>query len=55
MGEGIFIGNLEELARSSKGKIIGQREGGCWKYLSFLLLVATGEKELNQDVSCKTF
>ena len=43
VGEGIFIGDVEEPVRSSKEKVIGQSEGGCWKYLSFLMIVATGE------------
>eukprot|EP00092_Neocalanus_flemingeri_P070011 GFUD01085878.1.p1 GENE.GFUD01085878.1~~GFUD01085878.1.p1 ORF type:complete len:196 (+),score=56.18 GFUD01085878.1:52-639(+) len=41
MGEGIFIGDVEEPARSSKLEKSGQSEGGCWKYLSLLMIVAT--------------
>ena len=43
VGEGIFIGDVEEPAHSSKGKMTGQSQGSCWKYLSLLMVVATGE------------
>ena len=43
VGEGIFIGDVEEPVRSSKDKNIEQSEGGCWKYFSLLLLGAIGE------------
>ena len=43
VGEGIFIGDVEEPVRSSKEKIIGQSEGSLWKYLSVILTVLTGE------------
>jgi hypothetical protein len=42
VGEGIFIGDLEEPVRSSKEKITGQSEGGCWKYFSLMMIVVTG-------------
>eukprot|EP00092_Neocalanus_flemingeri_P070012 GFUD01085879.1.p1 GENE.GFUD01085879.1~~GFUD01085879.1.p1 ORF type:complete len:232 (+),score=73.55 GFUD01085879.1:52-747(+) len=41
MGEGIFIGDVEEPVRSSKLKNSEQSEGGCWKYLSLLMIVCT--------------
>ena len=41
--EGIFIGDVEEPVRSSKEKISGQSDGGCWKYFLVLLIVMTGE------------
>jgi len=41
VGEGIFIGDVEEPVRSSKEKIIGQSEGSLWKYLSVILIVLT--------------
>eukprot|EP00092_Neocalanus_flemingeri_P101270 GFUD01129486.1.p1 GENE.GFUD01129486.1~~GFUD01129486.1.p1 ORF type:complete len:196 (+),score=56.41 GFUD01129486.1:140-727(+) len=40
MGEGVFIGDVEEPARSSKLEKSGQSEGGCWKSLSLFLIVA---------------
>ena len=43
VGEGIFIGDVEEPVRSSKEKITGQGEGGCWKYFSLLMIIGTGE------------
>jgi hypothetical protein len=43
IGEGIFIGDVEEPVRFSKEKITGQGEGGCWKYFSLLMIVLTGE------------
>ena len=43
VGEGIFIGDVEEPIRSSKGKSTGHSDGGCWKYFSLLMVVATGE------------
>ena len=32
VGEGIFIGDEEEPVRSSKEKLTGKGEGGCWRY-----------------------
>ena len=43
VGEGIFIGDVDEPERSFKEKINGQSEGGRWKYFSFLTIVVTGE------------
>ena len=43
VGEGIFIGDVQEAVYSSKGKVTGQSQGSCWKCLSLLMLVATGE------------
>ena len=43
VGEGIFIGDVEEPVRSSKEKITGQGEGVRWKYFSILMIVVTGE------------
>ena len=43
VGEGIFIGDVEEPVRSSKVEITGQGEGGCWKYFSLLMIIVTGE------------
>ena len=55
VGEGIFIGDVQEPVYSSKGKVTGQSQGSCWKYLSLLMLVATGEYNLNHYFSCKSF
>ena len=43
VGEGIFIGDVEEPVRSSKEGSTGQSEGDCWKYLSLLMIAVTGE------------
>ena len=43
VGEGIFIGDVEEPERSSKGKNTGHSEGSGWKYFSLFMVVATGE------------
>ena len=43
VGEGIFIGDVEEPVRSSSEKITEQGEGGCWKYFSLLMIIVRGE------------
>ena len=42
VGEGIFIGDVEEPVRSAKEKKTGHDEAGGWK-LSLLMLFTTGE------------
>ena len=42
--EGIFIGDVEEPNRSLKDKIGVKNENNCWKYLSPVLIIITGDK-----------
>ena len=51
---GIFIGDVEEPARSSKEKKAGHSKGSGWKYFSLLMIVSAGEEKLNYEFSCKS-
>eukprot|EP00092_Neocalanus_flemingeri_P073327 GFUD01090440.1.p1 GENE.GFUD01090440.1~~GFUD01090440.1.p1 ORF type:complete len:202 (+),score=53.55 GFUD01090440.1:42-647(+) len=41
VGESVFIGDVEEPVKSSKQKKSGESEGGCWKFLSILMIAVT--------------